>query len=229
MSLVDQLYDAGFHRLARMPASAAIAEAPQLTSTLAGYPHALVVANDVELWPRFVLDYQTSAKLRAQDDPFDAWVEQQIAPLVGERPVFYAHRVYPSPVFPGSSESGQAYVPMQRIAIASKLVTACKAQLVVHPIVGPWISLRALVGLTPADDVTVPTPHGGLRCTGERCETALGRVLATRGATWLDWYDVRASCTSPDPRWRFSDEQALYHYTKDRSVIGTGAKLPQRV
>jgi hypothetical protein len=227
MTVAEQVNDAGFHRLAVVPAPRVIAEAPQLASALVGYPNVLVVANDVELWSRFVLDYQTSAKLRAHDHPFDAWVEATLEPIAQHRRAFYAHAVYPAPVMPGSSESGFSYLPMQRIAVAAGLATSCKAQLVVHPVVGPWISLRALIGLEPSDSVEVPgdTASGALQCNGT-CDAALGRVLAKPDATWRDWLELRANCARPDAKWRFSDEQILYHYTKDRSVIGTGAKLP---
>ncbi|CAN5914425.1 hypothetical protein BH11MYX2_BH11MYX2_08900 [soil metagenome] len=212
---MQAIRDVGFGLLASTPKHRVLHEAPSLSPALADCSRVLVVGNSVELWSLFVADYKRSAALQAASDPLDAWVEDRLGSIVAKRPTFYAHVRYDG-----------AFLPIQRIAVAAGLGVFSNSQLVLHPTVGPWLSLRALVA---TDDVSEPPPiPPGFGCNGDGCAAGLQAVLARPDATWRDWYELRASCRTADDKWRFSDEQIIYHYTKDCSVIGTGAKLPPR-
>ncbi len=220
MQVLTDLRDAGFSPMASLAHDEAVAIAPALADAFA---HArpgqvLIVGNQGSLWPRFVRAYRADPALQAAPDPFDTFVEATLAPILGERPVRFAHRRY-----------NDAYLPMQRLAAAARLGVCSQTHLLIHEAVGPWISLRALVGLHPGDarPDTPPPRSGG--CRPAHCDRTcvpLFQTASERGAagTWRDWLAVREAC-QVGVAWRYCDEQILYHYTHDRRVIGTGVTL----
>ncbi len=219
MELHSALHSASFSVTAQLSAEAAIAIAPTLAASLAAVPCALLIGNTRELWPRFVNAYNADAQLRASPDPFDKFVETTLAAVLDGRAVRFAHRLY-----------DQTYVPMQRLAAASGLGALAPTQLVIHPTYGPWFSLRAIVAYQAAASAPSPGFAGCPASACQRnCQPAFDHAMAgaTAGgpnSTWRDWLAVRTACTT-GTAWRFSDEQIIYHYTKDRRVIGTGMSL----
>lgn len=233
MSLLDDLNSAGFSLAAALPAEAAVAIAPALAVPLAATPSALLIGNTRELWPRFVAAYRTDASVRSARDPFDMFVEAALASVIQLRAVRFAHCPY-----------DQAYVPMQRLAVAARLGTLSASQLVIHRRYGPWFSLRAIIAYEgPADTLDEAFAGCDARQCQQRCQplfdyamlglhaneaqeptSAARQPAAVANPTWRDWLAVRAAC-SIGADWRFTDEQIIYHYTKDRRVIGTGMTL----
>lgn len=217
MGLHSALSSAGFSLTAALPADAAIAIAPALAAPLAAMSSALLVGNTRDLWPRFVAAYRADASLRAAQNPFDTFVETALTAVIADRAVRFAHRMY-----------DQAYVPMQRLAAAARLGVLSATHLVIHPTYGPWFSLRAVIACeTPA----LALAGGFAGCAAgdcqRGCEPLFEKTMASGGtATWRDWFAVRAACTT-GTAWRFSDEQIIYHYTKDQRVIGTGMTLAE--
>ncbi len=215
MGLHNALHSAGFSLTAALPTEAVIAIAPALAAPLASMPSALLIGNNRDLWSRFVAAYRADASLRAEQHPFDTFVETALAAVIETRAVRFAHRMY-----------DQAYVPMQRLAAAARLGALSATHLVIHPTYGPWFSLRAVIAFeTPVSALA----DGWARCAASDCQRGcqplFDKTMASgRSATWRDWLAVRAAC-STGTEWRFSDEQIIYHYTKDRRVIGTGLTL----
>lgn len=161
---------------------------------------ALLVANTRVLWPIFVAARAADPALIASPDPLDAYTEQTMAHAFPGARTWFAHREYAG-----------AYVPFQRIAVASGLGALAPTQLVIHPIYGPWFGLRALIALD--GDPPQRAPRVGYRCTGD-CEAR----LAQTSQDWRSWLAVRdACCVGRD--YRYGETQLAYHYTKDPALL----------
>jgi methylmalonic aciduria homocystinuria type C protein len=151
----------------------------------------ILVGNTRALWPRFV------AARPAGPDPLERYTEAAIAQAFPGARVYFAHRRYDG-----------AFLPFQRLAIATGLAAAAPTGLVVHPVFGPWFALRAIV-LVDAEPVARAPIAKPCTCDGS-CEAA--RDSALHGGDWRAWLAVRDACSLRE--WRYSDEQIRYHYTK---------------
>jgi len=159
----------------------------------------ILIGNTRALWPRFVTAIREPA-LAARPDPLEHYTEQTVASAFPGARVYYVHRRYDA-----------AYLPFRGLAVATGLGAIGDGGLVVHPLYGPWIALRAVVVIDgePVSRAPIEQP---CRCDG-RCRDALDAALAARGAeAWRAWVAVRDACTLD--RWRYSDDQIRYHYTK---------------
>ncbi|MGH2899194.1 MAG: hypothetical protein ACRDMZ_11015, partial [Solirubrobacteraceae bacterium] len=135
-------------------------------------------------------------------DPLERYTERTIdaafGPAVdtihGAR-VLYGHRRYDG-----------AFLPLQRLAVATGLGALAPTQLVIHPTYGPWFALRAVAlveGEPPARAPIAPP----CRCDAS-CLEAFAR--AQRSTDWRDWLAVRERCSLQS--WRYSDDQIRFHY-----------------
>lgn len=208
-TLTAPLAAAGFDLLHPFDAAAAAREPSlALLAGARGDPDArrgLLIGNTRALWPRFVAAARgPGAPLAGAPHPLDRYTEETIgaavaAALPGAR-IYYSHRRY-----------GGAFLPMQRLAVATGLGALAPSQLVIHPTYGPWFALRAAVvapGEPPPARGPIPRP---CQC-GDACPAALSRALATTGpGAWRAWLAVRDACTLRDHR--YTDDQIAYHYT----------------
>lgn len=149
----------------------------------------ILIANTRALWP-----HVRAARLA---NPVDDYVEQTIERGFPGARVYYSHRHYDG-----------AFLPFQKLAVAVGLGALSDGGLVIHPVYGPWIALRAVIVLD-GDPVTRAPIAKPCVCT-EACGIALRRALD--GGDWRAWLAVRDSCTLREHR--YSDEQVRYHYTK---------------
>lgn len=154
-------------------------------------PVGLLIGNTRALWPHFL------AGRRDVPHPLDDYTERMI---VADR-VFYAHRQYDG-----------AFLPFQRIAVASGFGALSSSQLVIHPEYGPWFGLRAVIlveGVPPAR-----TPVALPCACGSTCRAAFDRAMAMpRGpARQAAWLAVRDAC-SVGRAYRYSEEQISHHYS----------------
>jgi len=181
---------------------------------------ALVVASSRRSWSPFLRALAREAGLRDAEHPFDRWAASRIeraAARLGRR---YEVR-YPW-------ERGERRLAMVRLAELAGLGWRSPAELLVHPELGPWLGLRAVVVVEAApsarETVLGPSPCEG--CAAP-CRQALQVALSadTEGASlragsaagegWRRWLAVRDAC--PVGRaWRYGEAQIGYHYTKDR-------------
>jgi len=196
---IAQLADAGFdlahafdtHAAAREPGWERLAQAPR---------HGIVLGNTRALWPHFVAAMR-DRELAADPDPLERYLERTIDAVVPGAVVYYSHRRYDG-----------AFLPFQRLAIATGLGARAPSQLVIHPIYGPWFALRAVIavdGTPPAARAPIAQP---CTCTAA-CDRALTTALeAPEPASWRAWLAVRDACTLR--AWRYGEEQAAYHGTK---------------
>jgi epoxyqueuosine reductase QueG len=133
----------------------------------------------------------------AVENPLEAYTERVIDAVFPAARILYGHRRYDG-----------AFVPLQRVAVATGLGALAPNGLVIHPEYGPWFALRAIV---ITDGEPVPRTPIAQPCT---CTTACADSLARAraGGDWRAWLAVRDACSLR--RWRYSEEQIRYHYTK---------------
>lgn len=199
-----RLAAAGFD-LAHAFDAAAAAREPGL-ELLAEEPDArlgILVGNTRALWPRFTAAL-ARPELAADPHPLERYTEETIeAALPGAR-IYYGHRRYRG-----------AFLPLQRLAVATGLGALAPSQLVIHPVYGPWFALRAVVVTRGAPPPPRPPIAPPCRC-GAACAEALARARAAAGpetsGAWRAWLAVRDACTLRDHR--YSDDQIHYHYTR---------------
>jgi methylmalonic aciduria homocystinuria type C protein len=186
----------------------------------------ILVGNTRAMWPRFAEWLREEPERATRPHPLETFVMTSIdaavaaAKLPGPIEIRYAHEPPPR------------RVAMQRLAEISGLAWLSPSYLSVHPVHGPWISLRAAIvagGVEGPDDVTRPdigrTSHACEEANG--CRAALATALAAadpraqRGVIeehWKLWLAVRDACPVGKAS-RFQDDHLRYGYTKDRSIL----------
>ncbi len=179
---------------------------------------AVLIANSRALWSPFLAAMRDTVALREAADPLDAYVESSVRSVVAELTV--RHEVY------FASERELRRVSMLHAADASGFARRSPMHLAVHPTLGPWFGLRALLVF----DVEA-TERGSDRpspCVGcaMPCALPLQQALAeyrrlgeaSVKSGWSSWLAVRDACPIGREH-RYDAEQIHYHYTKDRSAL----------
>ena len=199
---------------------------------------ALLVANTRRIWPSF-LSWLRSQGTPIPMDPFDKYTSTVVTNLVQQH-----CRNKDVQIFWDHERRSDLLVSMLRVAAASGLCYVHSfAQLAIHPHFGPWLSLRAVVlyELDDGKDLAWLNPPGSIKnpLTAEQdlqVREAAQRAFAhhshifdasltSHNTTSKDaalsaqpWIDVRRSI--PIGReYCFTQDQILYHYTKDRSIL----------
>jgi methylmalonic aciduria homocystinuria type C protein len=160
----------------------------------------ILVGNTRALWPRFIAAL-ARPELAADPHPLERYTEATIdAAFPGAR-IYYGHRRY-----------GGAFVPLQRLAVATGLGALAPSHLVIHPVYGPWFALRAVVLVDAAAPPARPPIGQPCRC-GPACAGALAAALAARGpGAWRAWLGVRDACALREHR--YGEDQIRYHYLR---------------
>lgn len=174
------------------------------------HPLGLVVAHGAALWHVLCDAVRNDEQLRRSAHPLDEYTERVVLELqrVADSPsaAFFSHRTDP-------------VIPIQRIAEVAGLAGISPSHLSVHPRVGPWLGLRAVVVF--AEQYTPdPAPVATHACEGcsQPCLGAFQRAYADPDASWQAWLAVRDSCPVGRAE-RYSDPQIRYHYTKDSTLL----------
>jgi cyanocobalamin reductase (cyanide-eliminating) / alkylcobalamin dealkylase len=170
-----------------------------------GLGHALgvVVGNGRRLWPVFLAACRRDPAAARRPDPLDHYTVSTLTsaaegtgcPFVA----LWAHRVDPRPI------------PIQRVAEVAGLARIAPCHLSVHPQLGPWLALRAVLVL---DAEPAPPPSALAHpCTGcpQPCMEALARALPSKD--WHRWLEVRDACPLGRDA-RYGEAQITYHYSK---------------
>lgn len=181
---------------------------------------AVLIGNTKAIWRPFLDALGSRPRLLDDDHPLDTYISQAIhdalQPLGDRWELRWAHRSAPRPV------------AMQRLAHVSGLAHLAPSHLSVHPVYGPWISLRAVVVVDidgPSD--LAPEPLNPCDNCVANCLARFDQAIAAVGPSqthdtvaehWRRWLAVRDACPIGRAH-RFSDDQIRYHYTKDPQVL----------
>lgn len=186
----------------------------------------VIVGNTRRLWPIFTAAYRADAALQADPHPLDAYVTARVEAALAEAEldaeVSWGH--------------GEDPPPLQRLAVEAGLGWLSPAHLVVHPVYGPWLGLRAIVSFDLPGVASAPPAPPCVGCSGcgpdpgsGGCVSALERAMAGCGgaptaagvkARWRDWAAIRLAC--PVGRaWAYGEAQLAYHYTHDRAWLAS--------
>jgi cyanocobalamin reductase (cyanide-eliminating) / alkylcobalamin dealkylase len=163
----------------------------------------ILVGNTRALWPPFVAAVHADRELAASSDPLDRYVELAIARAFPAAPAWFSHRRYDG-----------AFLPFQKLAVATGLGVLAPTQLVIHPVYGPWFALRAIVLVDGDPPAALPTPS--VACCNGDCRARLDAALPSHD--WRAWVAVRDAC-NVGRAYRYGDEQITYHYTKNRELL----------
>jgi methylmalonic aciduria homocystinuria type C protein len=212
-------------------ADAPASRVPPAGGGVGGAALVVVVGNSRALWPRFVAACAADARLLAGADPLEAYLEAAVAAAVAAAVsscaaellpppprVFWSHR----PLAPGG-----AHLAVQRMAAAAGLAYLDSgSHLSLHPLAGPWFSLRAALVF---DCVT----HAAPRPPPPACPLGTAQLAAARAAlaaaiaaagdvrgedAWRRWLAVRDAVAGNHPE-RYCEEQIEYHYTGRRAPL----------
>jgi hypothetical protein len=203
----ERLAAAGFDLVHAFDAAAAARE-PGLERLAGGPPLGLLVGNTRALWAPFTAALEDPAlgpalgpALAADPHPLERYTEGAIDAAFPGALIFYGHRRYE-----------EAFLPLQRLAVATGLGALADSGLVIHPTYGPWFALRAVVvldGAPPPPRLPIARP---CRC-GPACGEALAAARAAAGPdAWRAWLAVRDACTLREHR--YGDDQVRYHYMR---------------
>lgn len=173
-------------------------------------PLGLVVAHGAALWPVLFAAVRNDEQLRHSAHPLDEYTE---------RVVFELQSGTAQPTAAFFSHHSDPLIPIQRIADVAGLAGISPSHLSVHPRVGPWLGLRAVVVFaeqyTPESDPVFERPCE--RCS-KPCLGAFETAVAVPEAPWQAWLAVRDSCPVGRAA-RYDEPQIRYHYTKDLSLL----------
>jgi len=195
-----QLAAAGFDLAHPFDAAAAAREPGLELLAEPAAPLGILIGNTRALWPRFTAAL-AGAELAADPHPLQRYTEETIdAAFPGAR-IYYSLRRYRG-----------AFLPFQRLAVATGLGALAPSQLVIHPTYGPWFALRAVIltqGTPPPARPPIAQP---CRC-GPACAEALANARTAAGPEpWRAWLAVRDACSLREHR--YGEDQIRYHYTR---------------
>ncbi|MGC4063984.1 MAG: hypothetical protein QM784_04975 [Polyangiaceae bacterium] len=125
---------------ARSPEPSVVEElqAPSAMRRSLGFGPMLLVGNGRALWERFRRQMHAEPERLASQHPLDEFVEQSLTDCLAacgvSATVVYGHRRYAG-----------GFAPLQRWAERAGALALSPSHLSVHPVVGPWLALRALM------------------------------------------------------------------------------------
>ncbi len=190
----------------------------------------VIVGNSRALWKPFI-DSLPDEPFRSAD-PLDSYVEESFERVLsvlgfpsGASPLRhwlgFSHSLTPRPL------------PMQKLADAAGLARLGPAHLNVHPLLGPWLALRAVVvfDLPPPAPLPAPAPSPCVGCSAP-CRAALRDALAAQpsasapptalrelNASRRRFLRVRDVCPV-GTSYRYGERQIAYHYATDPGALG---------
>ena len=155
---------------------------------------ALLVANSRALWAPFLAAMRADAALSAHTDPLDAYVERSVLEATSALKILA--RVYLAP------QNQPSFVSMLHAAPASGLAQRSPVQLALHPELGFWFGLRAVVVFDAAAPAPSPAPSPPCDVCPRPCVGPFERALedyratgeASVASSWRAWLSVRDAC-----------------------------------
>ena len=202
---------------------ALVPEPWRCASVFPGTRNVLVVANAGRtLWPLFL----ASPESRLEHDPLDGYTRRVFAEASGDDAGFALYM----------DRRDEHYLPLVPLAQRAGLGTPGRVGVLLHPVYGPWMSLRGVV--FTSECIEPPAVESFDPCTGcpAPCQSAChGRVIAKDGVDVDGCYrtrltnpecalrcDARRACVV-GPEHAFSPEQEAHH-----ASIRQPARRPDR-
>jgi hypothetical protein len=186
-----------------------------------GRPNALGIlfGNTRRLWPVFTGAFEKEPEVSTAADPLDTYVTQRLSSIlarVAQRrfELTFSHVAQP-----------RAF-PIQRLAERIGLAALSPSHLLIHPLHGPWLALRAVAVIDlegPSDPP--PLPERPCRNCSAPCVPALEHAVAVSGTPLTSaavvahadaWIAVRDACPV-GPSARYGSNQLAYHYGTGRA------------
>ena len=182
-------------------------------------PIGVLIGNTRAIWPHFIAYLRANPDVIEHDNPLEQYTEKSVYEVLESAPVSVAVRF--------SHQMAPAPVAMQELAQLAGLGSLSASHLNVHPVYGPWISMRAVVvfdafsGAVFKEPAAACTPACEDRCR-ELFESTMGAMKSRTHleirAHWRDWVAVRDSC-STGRTYRYGEDQLAYHYTHDKAIL----------
>jgi hypothetical protein len=173
-------------------------------------PAVVVIANSRALWEPFIRSLVHAAHahpaVHPEPHPLDAYVERCVRAALGDDPdVRFAHE----------TQVGRRFCARAAAAAAGLGSVDETSQLLVHPQLGPWISVRAVVVTTaPAASAAATAAATSPPLLPSRTSGVPNREM-----TWRELVDVRDSLAGGGRMWRHAHDQIEYHYTANPHVL----------
>ena len=200
-----------------------------------------LVGNSAALWPKFLEWLGNKEKPEDVVDPLDDYstecISEAIWELTREGDISWD-------TFYVAGEVPERLVSMQRVALTAGLCYHdAETQLAIHPTFGAWVAFRAVVVIDAPSGLGA-TPPPRLDCLlGEEEKAAAREAMAAalrasdeanlctqlHGEKGMEtdvrlaWAKLR-DCVRVGREHRYSEEQLVYHYTKDKAVLMRAVK-----
>ncbi|KAI9328736.1 hypothetical protein BDR26DRAFT_873705 [Obelidium mucronatum] len=195
---------------------------------------ALLIANTKELWPKFVAHANSHRKeVEASDNPLDDYVATAVHEAMKDSNTAYEARF--------TYDTDSKFVHFQRLGHHIGFAFLDQTMfLSVHDEVGPWLAYRAVLVL----DIDCPAEDIAWSAIGKPKPTALPAVnpipeLHEKVKEHMDQFFAAAkeysnrchenhkflisardaATTDRARKFRYSENQIRYHYTKDKSLL----------
>eukprot|EP00873_Tetraselmis_striata_P004403 jgi/Tetstr1/424667/TSEL_015189.t1 len=209
--------------------------------------------NNRRMWPHFLAECKGGSTLLEDANPLDSYVKASVTRCLEEAAPRQPYKVFWSNDKHEGLQGGTGYVSVQRLAAGLGLCYLdSHSHLCLHPVYGSWWSLRGFVlmdGMTfdaPGGYPSVPSPLTPEleRAVADALTEAMkppeahpeggGATYAGVRDQWRKWLDVRRCLHDGPHPWEYDEQQVVYHYTSDRTVLrqrelaATGHFLPSR-
>lgn len=174
------------------------------------HPLGLIIGHSRALWPAFLDALARDETLLTQPDPLDAYATEKLEGALADCPL--PHRCVYSHHMP-------AKVSFQALAVGAGLAALGPCHLNIHPQLGPWFGMRALLILGD-DALKAPfTPPAQQPSPCETCpapckapfDAAMAGGLEVR-SRWQTWVKIRQACPE-GAAFAYGADQLEYHYS----------------
>ena len=186
-----------------------------------GRPNALGIlfGNTRQLWPAFTGAFEAEPEISSAAQPLDTYVVQRLRSILASATQLRQELVFSHVTQPRA-------FPIQRLAERIGLAALSPSHLLIHPLHGPWLALRA-IAVVDLDGPTEPPAHPERPCQhcSAPCVAALEHAVSVSGTPLTSaavvahadaWIAVRDACPV-GPSSRYGPNQLAYHYGTARA------------
>lgn len=186
-----------------------------------GRPNALGVlfGNTRQLWPAFTRAYAAEAAVSGAAQPLDTYAVSRLSAAITSATGLRSQLVF-------SHDTQPRAFPIQRLAERVGLAALAPSHLVIHPLYGPWLALRAVAVFDVEGPAAAPAPpERPCQACSAPCMAALEHAVSVSGqplssaavaAHAAAWIAVRDACPIGRAA-RYGENQLRYHYGVARS------------